>query len=45
MNQDKNQSKENHNFFKLPYIGKMSKETQNKINSLCKTLCKGTKIK
>ena len=43
--QEEGKTKENGNFFKLPYIGITSKETQNRIDFLCKKLCKGTKIK
>ena len=32
-------------YFKLPYIGKFSNYTQQKINRLCKTFCKNTNFR
>ena len=32
-------------YFKLPYIGKFSNYTQQKINRLCKTFCKNTNLR
>ena len=41
---EEEKEKEIKNFYKLPYLGTLSKQTQNKIQKLCKELCKTTKI-
>ena len=43
-NDNETSKKEDINYYKLPYIGVKSKETQTKIRELCKKLCKKTDI-
>ena len=45
LSEDSNKTKTNLHYYKLPYIGKLSKETQRKIKDLCQKYCKEINIK